>query len=185
VKPVRQIGGGVAITYNTTTGEFVGPSSTLGSKSNVADLSTNTSVLYDLVPKTYYYTEGDPNWNKYLVGYMAEDAANVALSLGRYNEPGGPPVQVNYDVVTIFTVEELKKHREFSGKGTVPNDGSNSVTITVTSAATFVNPVVHATPIFNGTRRIVNVGEWDPATTSFTVYGAAGDFYWTLKNNAT
>jgi hypothetical protein len=87
-------------------------------------------------------------------------------------------------VITIYTVEELKKRREFSGRGTVPADGSNATTITVQSAATFVDPVVHATPIFNGTRRIVNVGPWDPETTSFTVYGAAGDFYWTLKNNA-
>jgi hypothetical protein len=160
------------------------PSSTYDSKSNVADLTTNTTVLYDLVPKTYYYKEGSPDWNKYLVGYMAEDAANVALQFGRYDEPGGPPTQVNYDVITIYTVEELKKRREFSGRGTVPADGSNAATITVQSAATFVDPVVHATPIFNGTRRIVNVGAWDPETTSFTVYGAAGDFYWTLKNNA-
>lgn len=184
VKPVRQIGGGVAVTYNTTSGEFVGPSSTFDSKSNVADLTANTSVLYDLVPKTYYYKDGSPDWNKYLVGYMAEDAANVALQFGRYDEPGGPSIQVNYDVITIYTVEELKKRREFSGRGTVPADGSNATTITVQSAATFVDPVVHATPIFNGTRRIVNVGPWDPETTSFTVYGAAGDFYWTLKNNA-
>ena len=184
VRPVRTTGTGNAVLWNGTTFEMSAPSSTYDSKSNVADLTTNTAVLYNLVPKTYYYKDGSPDWNKYFVGYMAEDAANVALSFGRYDEPGGPPTQVNYDVITIFTVEELKKRREFSGRGTVPADGSNAATITVQSAATFVDPVVHATPIFNGTRRIVNVGPWDPETTSFTVYGAAGDFYWTLKNNA-
>jgi hypothetical protein len=184
VRPVRTTGTGNAVLWNGTSFELSAPSSTYDSKSNVADLTTNTSVLYDLVPKTYYYKDGSPDWNKYFVGYMAEDAANVALSFGRYDEPGGPPTQVNYDVITIYTVEELKKRREFSGRGTVPADGSNAATITVQSAATFVDPVVHATPIFNGTRRIVNVGPWDPETTSFTVYGAAGDFYWTLKNNA-
>ena len=184
VRPVRTTGTGNAVLWNGTTFEMSAPSSTYDSKSNVADLTTNTAVLYNLVPKTYYYKDGSPDWNKYFVGYMAEDAANVALSFGRYDEPGGPPTQVNYDVITIYTVEELKKRREFSGRGTVPADGSNAATITVQSAATFVDPVVHATPIFNGTRRIVNVGPWDPETTSFTVYGAAGDFYWTLKNNA-
>ena len=184
VRPVRTTGTGNAVLWNGTSFEMSAPSSTYDSKSNVADLTTNTSVLYDLVPKTYYYKDGSPDWNKYFVGYMAEDAANVALQFGRYDEPGGPPTQVNYDVITIYTVEELKKRREFSGRGTVPADGSNATTITVQSAATFVDPVVHATPIFNGTRRIVNVGPWDPETTSFTVYGAAGDFYWTLKNNA-
>jgi hypothetical protein len=184
VRPVRTTGTGNAVLWNGTSFELSAPSSTYDSKSNVADLTTNTTVLYDLVPKTYYYKDGSPDWNKYFVGYMAEDAANVALQFGRYDEPSGPPTQVNYDVITIYTVEELKKRREISGRGTVPADDSNAATITVQSAATFVDPVVHATPIFNGTRRIVNVGPWDPETTSFTVYGAAGDFYWTLKNNA-
>ena len=50
------------------------------------------------------------------IGYIAEDVENVSHFMCTYNypymqsnDPDNPPAAINYDVIVVFLVEELKK----------------------------------------------------------------------------
>ena len=66
------------------------------------------------------------------------------------------------------------------GKGTIPT-GSESTVISVPGGGP--ESVIQVTPIFNVNTgvRTLNVSEFDSSTSSFTVYGAPGDFYWSIS----
>jgi hypothetical protein len=77
------------------------------------NLSYNdTSVIYNLEPKTYTYIS-DPDAGTQ-IGYIAEDTIKVHPNLTTYNEYTHPltPVAINYDVITVFLVEEVKKLKQ-------------------------------------------------------------------------
>ena len=77
------------------------------------NLSYNdTSVIYNLQPKTYTYIS-DPDAGTQ-IGYIAEDTIKVHPNFATYNEYTDPltPVAINYDVITVFLVEEVKKLKE-------------------------------------------------------------------------
>jgi hypothetical protein len=62
-----------------------------------------------LEPKTYTYNS-DPDAGTQ-IGYIAEETINVHPNFTTYNGYNDPltPVAINYDVITVFLVEELKK----------------------------------------------------------------------------
>lgn len=66
-----------------------------------------TGVLHDLKPKTYLYNS-DPDAGKQ-VGYIAEEVAVINKHLATYNETDGKPVAINWDTISVFLVEEMKK----------------------------------------------------------------------------
>ena len=95
--------------YNGTTFEISYNGSSRELKTNISKLSDDTSVLYNLTPYTYNYIGEDTNWANVVAGYMADDVSNVNSRFANYDILGGPPTGIDYDAITIFTVEELKK----------------------------------------------------------------------------
>jgi hypothetical protein len=114
-------------------------------------------------------------------GVLAQQISNVLPEI-LYEFDDSTPLMINYSEIIPVCINAIKDlaNREVSGTGTLLDAGS--VTVTVPKAALFTNPIIHVTPIYSGTVRALNVGPWDPVTTSFTVYGRPGDFYWTLKD---
>jgi hypothetical protein len=70
-------------------------------------LIDNTADIYHLQPKKYLY-KSDLSAGPQ-IGYIAEDVYEINKSFATYNEPNGPPVNINYNVISIFLVEEIKK----------------------------------------------------------------------------
>ena len=94
------------------------------------------------------------------------------------------PYQLNYSEIIpicIKSIQELdtKISNEYSGKCTVII-GEDSVIVQIFGELVGY-PIIHVTPIYNGTRRIGNASEFDSATKTFIVYGAPGDYFWTIK----
>jgi hypothetical protein len=53
----------------------------------------------------------DPASGRHL-GYIAEEAATIHKRFAGYNEPGGAPVGIDYNCITVFLLEELRKLKE-------------------------------------------------------------------------
>ena len=93
--------------YNSTTSELTYATSSIKYKKNVIDLTTDTSVLHKLRAREY----DSKNDNTHCIGYIAEEVMRIHPNLTTYNYYEEPltPVAINYDVITVFLVEELKK----------------------------------------------------------------------------
>ena len=79
-------------------------------------------------------------------------------------------------------IEKSEEKYVISGTGTIKT--SNLFTVISVSGVPWDNPVVHATPIFNENTGIrnLNVSRFDKELENFTVYGCAGDFFWTITS---
>ena len=72
----------------------------------------DTSIIYNLTPKTYTYNSDSDAGTQ--IGYIAEDVIEIHPNFTTYNSCTytNPvtltPVAINYDVITVFAVEELK-----------------------------------------------------------------------------
>lgn len=67
----------------------------------------DTSVLHDLRPRTFIYNS-DPDAGKQ-IGYIAEEVADINGHFATYNEPNGSPAAINWNALSVFLVEEVKK----------------------------------------------------------------------------
>jgi hypothetical protein len=66
--------------------------------------------VHELNPKTYFYNNR-PSTKKE-IGYIAEEVHNITNHFATYNYPDDTPVGINYDVITVFLVEEVKKLKQ-------------------------------------------------------------------------
>ena len=130
----------------------------------------------------YSWKEGPDQTTQYY-GVKAHQISNVLPEIV-YDSGPGEPLMINYSEIIPVCMNAIKElaTKEFSGTGTLTD--TNIQEVIVPKAAHFTSPIIHVTPIYSGTIRALNVGPWDPVTTSFTVYGRPGDFYWTLKDGA-
>ena len=111
ISPLRGIAASTAVYYNSTTFELSYLTSSETTKSDIAvlDQTVNpTSVLYNLVPKTYTYNSC-PEAGKQ-IGYIAEEAALLNNKFATYNNIGDTvPAAIDYNVINVFAVEEIKR----------------------------------------------------------------------------
>jgi hypothetical protein len=107
VRPLRALTSTTAVYYNATTFELTYLSSSATTKNTIEDLAMDTSIVDNLRPRTYYYNS-DPSAG-IQVGYIAEEVKELNPHFATYNTPGGDPVAINYNSITVFLVEELKK----------------------------------------------------------------------------
>jgi hypothetical protein len=63
-----------------------------------------------LQPRSFLYNS-DPASGRHL-GYIAEEAAAIHQRFAGYNEPGGAPVGIDYNCITVFLLEEVRKLRD-------------------------------------------------------------------------
>ena len=91
-------------------------------------------------------------------------------------------VQASLYGATQHLINKVEAQTYVSGEATIPaNTFSVSVSVT-TGNFSNTSPIV-ATPIFNGTGvRTLNTSRFDPESNTFTVFGAPGDFFWTISN---
>ena len=46
------------------------------------------------------------------IGYIAEEVAELNPKFATFCEPGGPPESINWNTITVFMVEEMKKLKD-------------------------------------------------------------------------
>ena len=92
--------------YNFTTKEITYQTSSATTKNTILPLKEDTSVVYGLRPRSYVYNS-DPESGRQLC-YIAEEAAVLHQRFAVYNVPGGPPVGIDYNCITIFMLEEMR-----------------------------------------------------------------------------
>jgi hypothetical protein len=107
ISPMRGIALSSAVSYNTATFELSYVTSSAKTKNNINDLSVDTSDIYKLRPRTYLYNT-DPDAG-FQTGYIAEEVADINITLATYAEVDGDPVGINYNVIIVYLVEEMKK----------------------------------------------------------------------------
>ena len=114
IAPLRALAAATAVFYNSGTSELSYLTSSSTTKSDIHNLSFNTACIYDLSAQTYLYNSDISAGTQ--IGYIAEDVENVSHFMCTYNypymqsnDPDNPPAAINYDVIVVFLVEELKK----------------------------------------------------------------------------
>jgi hypothetical protein len=110
VNPIRSAGssGAVVMYYNQGTKEITSLSSSRTTKNTIKDLATDTTPIYGLQPRTFIYNT-DPGSGEE-IGYIAEEVKELNRYFASYYTPDlETPVAINYNVITVFLVEEIKK----------------------------------------------------------------------------
>jgi hypothetical protein len=107
VAPVRDAPTASPLYYNSETGEISYASSSQDTKTNIQNFTSetsDTSTIYNLVPKTFTYNS-DPPDAPTQVGYIAEE---VSLFSSDFITSTGP-LDINWNTIIVFLVEEMKK----------------------------------------------------------------------------
>ena len=95
--------------WNAATGEVSIAPSQRATKNTIVDLADDTSVVFGLQARNFIYN-ADENKEVH-VGYIAEEVEELNRKLAIHNTVDGPPVNINYNVVLVFLVEEVRKLR--------------------------------------------------------------------------
>ena len=96
-----------ALHYDATSGQ-VGPfTSSQQFKENIEPLEVDSSVVYDFTPRSFNYKNAP---DKRVFGYIAEELNEVLPSV--VPKMNDQPYSVNYDVLVVLAIEEIKKLRE-------------------------------------------------------------------------
>jgi hypothetical protein len=106
IRPMRGIALSSTVSYNTSTFELSYLTSSAKTKNTINDLSVDTSDIYKLRPRTYLYNS-DPECG-FQTGYIAEEVADINPDYATYAEVDGDPVGINYNVIIVYLVEEMK-----------------------------------------------------------------------------
>jgi hypothetical protein len=108
VNPIQDLAAAQSLYYNPSTFEISYVSSSREKKNTIQDLATDTTPIYGLQPRTYIYNT-DPQSGPQ-IGYIAEEVKELNRNFATYNTPDlDTPVAINYNVITVFLVEEIKK----------------------------------------------------------------------------
>lgn len=95
--------------WNAATNEVSIAPSQRETKNTIVDLADDTSVVFGLQARNFIYN-ADEN-KEVQAGYIAEEVEELNRKLAIHNVVDGPPVNINYNVVLVFLVEEVRKLR--------------------------------------------------------------------------
>jgi len=95
--------------YNTSTDQFCYDNSSRRYKENIAPLVDDFDKLLLAEPRTYT-RPCDPN--RWEIGYIAEDFAELGLERLLYYDEEGAPFGVNYSKLPLYLTEIVKGHRQ-------------------------------------------------------------------------
>jgi hypothetical protein len=111
VAPIRALAAATAMYYNSTTFEISYLTSTRDTKTNISELQVDTSAVYNLQPKSYMYKSCPESGDQ--IGYIADEAAAAHELFVTYDGPrnneSSKMLGIDYNVITVFLVEENKK----------------------------------------------------------------------------
>ena len=105
---------GTEINFSTANGGCLYPvSSSRRWKTNIHDISEdlNTANLYNLRPVTFIPTEGHGNTDEMDIGFIAEEM-NEQFPNMVPKDNMGEPASVKYSLLSVLTIEEMKKLKE-------------------------------------------------------------------------
>ena len=108
VSPIFGVDNTYILKYNISTAEITYVASNLRSKRDVKNFIFDTSLLYELNPRTFIYKNDESNVIR--IGYISDEVSAIFYNFATY-EDDGQCGAINWDVITLFTVEELKKTR--------------------------------------------------------------------------
>ena len=106
VSGLQTTGNASNLYYDTGTNQIMYNVSMAKYKSNIVDLSLDTTSIYNLNPREYDFIDG-----KHCVGFIAEEVDKVDTMLAAKNNDD-TPVNINWYGVTTYLVNEMKKLNE-------------------------------------------------------------------------
>ena len=110
VRPIRSSVTTNSLYYDSSSCEITYTTSSRETKNTIENLEMDTSILYNLSPKTYLYNSCPEEGRQ--IGYIAEEVYELSKSFATYQGIDGPPVNINWNTITIFLVEEIKKLKQ-------------------------------------------------------------------------
>ena len=121
---METVASGSSIQYlrrDSSSGEVMYSGSSRRYKMNIRDLTPDTSKIYDLVPKSFEMRKSQLDEEKNLqytdeasntsFGLIAEEVHDVLSDLVMYEADGITPDAVDYPLLSVLLLEELKKLR--------------------------------------------------------------------------
>jgi hypothetical protein len=108
VRPVRNdVSSLPVVNYNTSTYEITYQTSSIRYKTNVIDLTQDTTVLHHVRAREYDSKED----NTHHIGYIAEELHEICPEFSWKNQEGQPE-GVNWFNIMVFAIEEIKKLKQ-------------------------------------------------------------------------
>jgi hypothetical protein len=130
-------------TYNSTAGTAVGRAVYCRNSNNAfycvsssqktkQDIDVNplgdSSVIYKLVPHTFYY-KTDEAKEDLEEGFMAEEVNALDDKLAGIDKETGDGIAVNYNVITTYIVEEMKQMKKTIEDLTIEIEKLKNITV--------------------------------------------------------
>ena len=106
IAPIRPSSGTTDLNWNPSTFEVTFQSSSRRFKNAIEDFKEDTGKIHQLNPKTFNLNN-DPKSGKQ-IGYISEEVSEIYDKFATY-EKEGVPLAIDYNVITLFLVEEIKK----------------------------------------------------------------------------
>ena len=114
IKPLRAQSATNTVYYDDTTGELSYNTSIRKHKTNIVNLTMNTSNLYNLTPREYDYVNGNHS-----IGFIAEEVDLIDTMLTTKNK-SGQPTNINWFGIVTYLVKEMKilkdQNQTFAGQ---------------------------------------------------------------------
>ena len=114
ILPIRSVAGPNVLNYNPTSFEVTYNPSSIEYKNNIQDIMINTSTLYGLKPRSFTYKADEGLGPQ--IGYITEEVCQVDRYFSTYDGPRASeeskPCAIDYNVLTVYLVEEIKKLNE-------------------------------------------------------------------------
>jgi hypothetical protein len=106
IAPIQNAAGTASLQWDPETFEVTFQSSSRRFKNAIEDFKEDTGKIYQLNPKTFNLNNDTKSGKQ--IGYISEEVSEIYDKFATY-ENGGRPLAINYNVITVFLVEEIKK----------------------------------------------------------------------------
>jgi hypothetical protein len=106
IKPLRAQSATNTVYYDDTTGELSYNTSIRKHKTNIVNLTRDTSTLYNLTPREFDYIN-----NGHSIGFIAEEVNAIDTMLTTKNK-SGQPTNINWFGIVTYLVKEMKIVKE-------------------------------------------------------------------------
>jgi hypothetical protein len=111
IRPIGSQAASSALNWNATTNEIHLVTSMRETKKDIEDLAADTSKVFELQARQFRYKDAHDQALQY--GYIADEAQAVADHFATYDtREHDKAVNINWNVLTCFLLEEVKKLRQ-------------------------------------------------------------------------
>jgi hypothetical protein len=108
IAPIRSAYQTNTVYYNNITNELTYSTSAGVDKTNIVNMTNDTTAIYRLQPRNYTYI---PDGTENCAGFIADEVCEIDRELAIINEEGNPQ-NINWEHMITYLVSELQKQNK-------------------------------------------------------------------------